>query len=162
MGTVVGYADGRVDVVSWRGGPTPPAGVVVAKQNLPLIVNGGRPNPSLSDGPAWGATIQNATRVWRTGVGVDRRGNLIYAAADAQTVRTLAAILIRAGAVRAIQMDINPEWPTFITYGRNGGRNPVKLVPNYQQSDHRYLVPDDRDFFAVYRRAGDVARVPFR
>ena len=45
------------------------------------------------------------TNFWRTGVGIDRRGNLIYAAADYQTVGTLAKILLRAGAVRAMQLE---------------------------------------------------------
>ena len=151
MGTVVAYRSGRVDVVSWHGGRVPGRDVVLARQNLPLIVDGGRPNPNLSDGPAWGATLGNAIRVWRSGIGVDRHGNLIYAAADYQTVGSLAAILIRAGAVRAMELDINAEWPSFITYAHGGGRVPTKLVPNTQQSATRYLVPDDRDFFAVYR-----------
>ena len=51
-----------------------------------------------------------------------------------------------------MQLDINPEWPTLITYTHHGGLDPVKVVPNYQQPATRYLVPDDRDFFAVYRR----------
>jgi predicted DNA-binding transcriptional regulator AlpA len=163
LGTIVAYADGRVDVVAWHGGSAPGRRVVLARQNLPLIVNGGRPNPNLSDGPAWGATLGNAIRVWRTGVGVDRHGNLIFAAADYQTVASLAAILVRAGAVRAVELDINPQWPSFITYARGGGRNAAKLVPNNQQPATRYLVPDDRDFFAVYRRLPTgIGSVPFR
>jgi hypothetical protein len=35
-------------------------------------------------------------------------------------------------------------------------------VPNYQQSQTRYLVPDDRDFFAVYRREPGPVTVPFK
>ena len=100
-------------------------------------------------------------RVWRTGVGIDRRGNLIYAAADYQTVITLARILKRAGAVRAMQFDINPEWPSLITYSHRHGLDPVKVVPNVQQPATRYLVPDDRDFFAVYRRVPAPVTVPF-
>jgi hypothetical protein len=161
MGTVVGYADGRVDVVSWRGGATPPAGVVVAKQNLPLIVNGGRPNPNLSDGPAWGATLGNAIRVWRSGLGIDRHGNLIYAAADYQTVSSLAAILIHAGAVRALELDINPSWPTLITYTHHPKLAATKLFPTSHPAS-RYLSPDDRDFFAVYRRVPGQTTVAFR
>jgi len=163
QGTVVGYADGRVDVVSWHGGPAPGRGVVFARQNLPLIVNRGRPTANLSDGRAWGATLGNAIRVWRTGVGVDRHGNLVYAAADYQTVGTLAAILVRAGAVRAIELDINPQWPSFNAYARFGARDAVKVVPNPQQPATRYLAPDDRDFFAVYRRLRPLmGSVPFR
>ena len=44
-----------------------------------------------------------------------------------------------------------------------GGLTPTKLVPNTMQSASRYLRPDDRDFFAVYRRAGrGSGLVPFR
>lgn len=164
MGTVVAYRDGHVDVTTWRGRSTLPPWLVLARQNLPLIVDGGTPNPTLDNSNRWGDTLGSAVRVWRSGLGIDRHGNLIYAAADLQTVRTLAAVLIHAGAVRAIELDINPEWPSFITYGAAGAADPIKLVPNYQQSATRYLVPDDRDFFAVFtRRPGTSAGyVPFR
>jgi len=100
--------------------------------------------------------------VWRTGVGIDRRGNLIYAAANDQTVITLARILQRAGAVRAMQFDINPEWPTLITYTHDHGLVPTEVVPNPMQPPTRYLVPDDRDFVAVYRRLPGPISVPFK
>ena len=163
QGTIVAYKDGRVDVRSWAGGPTPPSNVVLAQQNLPLIVAARRPNPRLSDGSLWGSTLGNAVRVWRSGIGVDKRGNLIYAAASDQTAATLADILIHAGAVRAMELDINAEWPTLITYGHGGVGNATKVVPSTQQSTGRYLVPDDRDFFAIYRRTRPAAlrSVPF-
>ena len=76
---------------------------------------------------------------------------------------TLAQILQRAGAVRAMQFDINPEWPTMIIYAhRQGELVPIKVVPNEMQPATRYLVPDDRDFFAVYRRVPGPVTVPFR
>ena len=163
MGTFVGYRDGRVDVVSWQGGPKPGSRVAFARQNLPLLVDAGRPNPKIGIGSLWGDTLGNAIRVWRSGVGVDRRGNVVYVAADYQTAASLAGALIHAGAVRAIELDINAEWPSFITYALHGGRSPSKLVPNNQQSSSRYLVPDDRDFFAVLRRVpGKDQAVPLR
>ncbi|HET9719778.1 MAG TPA: hypothetical protein VFP55_06860, partial [Solirubrobacteraceae bacterium] len=55
--TIIGYKNGQVDVQAWTGGPDVPPGVQWARQNLPLIVEGGRPNPNLSDGPAWGVTV---------------------------------------------------------------------------------------------------------
>jgi hypothetical protein len=162
-GTVVAYRDGRVDVVDWHGGERLPSWLVLARQNLPLLVDRGRPSPELTDPHAfWGYTLGNAVRVWRSGIGIDRRGNLIYAAADLQTAATLARLFVRAGAVRAMELDINPEWPSFITYSSPDGRDPIKLVPNGQQSTTRYLSADDRDFFAVYRRTGSPATVPFR
>jgi hypothetical protein len=162
LATMIAYRDGRVDVKSWSGGPVAPPSIAFARQSLPLIVDGGRLNPNLDDSSQWGFTLGNAVRVWRTGAGIDRRGNLIYAAADDQTVTTLARILQRAGAVRAMQLDINPEWPTLITYTHHGGLQPTKIVPNVQQPATRYLVPDDRDFFAVYRRVPGPFAVPFR
>jgi hypothetical protein len=77
-------------------------------------------------------------------------------------VSTLARILQRAGAVQAMQFDINPEWPTLITYQHRHGLVPDKIVPNVQQPATRYLVPDDRDFFAVYRRLPGAVTVPFK
>ena len=152
LATLIAYRDGSVNIVTWNGGPTPGPAVLHARQNLPLIVDHGHLTPHLSSGPEWGATLGNAIRVWRSGVGIDRHGNLVYAAADYQTVTSLAQILVHAGAVRAMELDINAEWPSFNSYGRRGGGDPRQLVPNTQQSATRYLVPDDRDFFAVYRR----------
>lgn len=150
--TIIGYADGTVDVRSWTGGPVPGPGIEFARQNLPLIVENGRLNPALSDGSLWGATLGNAVRVWRSGVGVDARGNLIYAAADIQTAQSLAQILQHAGAVRAMELDINYEWTTFNWYGGWSAGQPTKLLPGMDRPAVRYLTPDDRDFFAVYAR----------
>ncbi len=162
LATLIGYRDGRVDIKTWNGGPNAGPQVAFARQSLPLVVQDGRLNPALNESSQWGYTLGNAVRVWRTGVGIDRRGNLIYAAANDQTVITLARILQRAGAVRAMQFDINPEWPTLITYSHHGGLSPTKVVPNVQQPATRYLVPDDRDFFAVYRRLPGPVTVPFK
>ena len=162
LATLVAYRDGRVDVKTWHGGQVAGPNVAFARQSLPLIIDHGRLNPALNDSSQWGFTLGNAVRVWRTGAGIDSHGNLIYAAADYQTVGTLAKILQRAGAVRAMQLDINPEWPTLITYAHHGGLDPTRVVPNYQQPPTRYLVPDDRDFFAVYQRVPGPVSVPFR
>jgi hypothetical protein len=114
------------------------------------------------DSPEWGYSLGHATRVWRTGVGIDRRGNLLFVAANDQTVITLAKILQHIGAVRAMQFDINPEWHTLITYSHDHGLVPRLVEPQDQQSANRYLVPDDRDFFAVYRRLPGPITVPLR
>lgn len=148
--TFVRYRSGRIDVINWTGGPDAPADITYARQNLPLIVSGGRLNPNLSDGPQWGATLGNAILVWRSAVGVDERGNLIYAAASDQSVASLAQIMRRAGAVRAMELDINTYWPSFITYRHPGAADPANLLPDMDRSPFRYLTPDDRDFFAVY------------
>ena len=154
MATLVRLRDGTADVRAWTGSPTPAPEVTFARQNLVLLVDGGQLNPNIGNGPQWGATLGNAVRVWRSGVGVDARGNLIYAAADDQTDQSLAEILQRAGAIRAMELDINSEWVTFNFYGTSGGNEPFKLLPDMTRDATRYLTPDDRDFFAVYARRG--------
>jgi hypothetical protein len=152
IATLVEYRNGKVDIVRWDHGPSPGRSVWFAKQNLPPIVYEGRLNPNLSDGPEWGETVNNAVRVWRSGLGIDAHGNLIYAVADYQTVGSLAEILKRAGAVRALELDINEDWVSFITYRHPGAGQPSQLLPDILRPPERYLLPDERDFFAVYAR----------
>jgi hypothetical protein len=154
IATVVAYRDGRIDIVRWHQGAGVPPGVWFAKQNLPPIIYEGKLNPNLSDGPEWGETVNNATRVWRSGLGIDARGNLMYAAANYQTVESLAEILKRAGAVRALELDINEDWTSFISYRGPGAESPSNMLPEMFRSPERYLVPDERDFFAVFIRRG--------
>jgi hypothetical protein len=154
IATLVEYRDGRIDIVRWGHGASADSHVWFAKQNLPPIVYEGKLNPNLSDGPEWGATVNNAVRVWRSGLGIDSHGNLIYAAANYQTVGSLAEILKRAGAVRALELDINEDWTSFITYRRPGAIEPSNLLPEMFRPNTRYLTPDERDFFAVYSRGG--------
>ena len=151
MATLVGYRDGHLNVVDWQYGSSAPNSVAFARQNLPLIVDGGRPTANLNNGE-WGATVGNAILVWRSGIGIDRYGNLIYAAGEDQSVRSLADTLAHAGAVRAMELDINSYWVSFITYGAPGAGAPVNLLSGMDRADTRYLTPDDRDFFAVYSR----------
>ncbi|MDA8067783.1 MAG: phosphodiester glycosidase family protein [Actinomycetota bacterium] len=155
--TFVKYTNGKVNVIAWHSGPVAGPNVLYARQNLPLIVNNGQPNPNLSNGPQWGATLGNAVQVWRSAVGIDKHGDIIYAAANYQTVGSLAQIMIHAGAVRAMEMDINYEWPSFITYTGPGAVGAANLLPGMAQSPERYLTPDIRDFYAVYLKPSDLA-----
>ena len=90
--------------------------------------------------------------MWRSGVGIDRYGNLIYAAANYMTVGSLAKVLQRAGAVRAMELDINTYWTSFISYRHPGAVGAANLLSSMDRSNQRYLTPDDRDFFGVYLR----------
>jgi hypothetical protein len=149
--TLAAYRDGHVNVLSWTAGSTAPSDVLFARQNLPLIVDHGRPSPNLQNGE-WGATVGNAVLVWRSAVGVDRHGNLIYVAGEDQSVQSLANALVRVGAVRGMELDINSFWVSMITYGAPGAALARNLLPSMNRSSQRYLETDDRDFFAVYSR----------
>ena len=161
LATVVAYSDGRVDIVDWTGGSTPGPDVVMARQNLPLIVNGGAPTPSLDVSFKWGVTLHGAPAVWRTALGIDGHGNLIYVAAPEQTAPSLAQVLVDAGAVRAMELDINPEWPIFVTYAGTGASGPALFVPNPNQTPQRFLYSSTKDFFAVYVRSEAAKNPPW-
>ncbi|MBV8989560.1 MAG: phosphodiester glycosidase family protein [Solirubrobacterales bacterium] len=164
--TLVGYRDGRIDIVKWSGGPNAGPDVAWTRQSLAPIVWNRQLNPDLNDdpnSPQWGYTLGGVPRVPRTGVGIDRHGNLFFVVAADQTVITLAKILQHIGAVRAMEFDINYEWHTLITYTHDRKRLVPKLVePQPQRSPDRYLTPDSRDFFAVYRRVPGAVTVPFK
>jgi hypothetical protein len=102
----------------------------------------------------WGATLGNNLYVWRSGVGTDASGALVYVGGPGLSVQSLAILLQRAGAVRAMELDINTTWVTADTFQQNG-LNPadvhgVKLLPNMVRPEDHFLVPGERDFFALF------------
>lgn len=70
-------------------------------------------------------------------------------------LKSLAMSLFEAGAVRGMQLDIHNKTVDFFTY-RPGGASTVdggnKLLLDMPCSNSRYLVPEQRDFFAVTLR----------
>lgn len=161
LATVVSYADGHVDIVDWEGGPTPGPDVLMARQNLPMLVDAGAATASSNIPSTWGVTLGGVPAVWRTGLGIDAHGNLIYVAAPAQTASSLARILLDVGAVRAMQLDINPEWPIFVSYAGPGAVSASLFVPNPNQISNRFLYPSTKDFFAVLQRLPGVTDQPW-
>jgi hypothetical protein len=163
--TLVGYRDGRVNILRWRGGPNAPANVAWARQSLTPILWHGKLNPELNTDPnsiQWGYTLGGVTFTPRTGVGIDAHGNAMFVFASEATVISLAQILQHIGAVRGMEFDINPEWHTMITYAHKNGLGPTMVEPQSQQSPDRYLTPDDRDFMAVFSKVPGPVTVPFK
>jgi hypothetical protein len=162
--TLVGYRDGRVNIVKWSGGPNGPPDVAWARQSLTPILWNGKPNPELNADPnsvQWGYTLGGVTFTPRTAVGIDAHGNVMFVVASEATVISLAQILEHIGAIRGMEFDINPAWHTLITYSHEDGLRPTMVEPQPQQSPDRYLTPDDRDFMAVYSKLPGPVTVPF-
>jgi hypothetical protein len=149
----VSYANGHVDVGLWGRDDAMTPGVTAVRQNLGLIVDGGSLVPGLADANSsqWGGTVGNKIYVWRSGVGVDARGNLIYAAGPGLNVATLAEIMRRAGCVRAMELDINSWWVTLAEYtpDSSGGVQASNLLPSMIRSPSRYLSNSTRDFIEM-------------
>jgi hypothetical protein len=147
--------DGRVDVVRWPGA-TPGPDVAAVRQNLALLVDQGVISADVDSTvtSSWGKTIGNPVFVWRTAVGVRADGSLVFVVGNSLSVRTLATIVRDAGAVRAMELDINKAWTNFITYAHPGPQVavPQMLTPDEQPRPDRYLQPSTRDFVAVFAR----------
>ncbi len=141
-----------LDVAAWSG-PIAASAPVAVRQNLDLIVDGGQLVGGLDDntGNRWGHTVGNKLFVWRSGVAIDAQGRVLYVASEGLSVRTLAALLQRAGAVRAMELDINHSWVSFNAFHHeaSGSLTGTKLLEDMSKSATRYLHPDTRDFVAV-------------
>jgi hypothetical protein len=152
------YNDGTATVGMWGRDATATSNVRAVRENLQLLIDGGveAPNLDVNSLAIWGWTVKNKTLVWRSGVGVDAKGHLIYAAGNGLSVHSLANVLLAAGCVRAMELDINSEWTTFLSYQSDpsvpGGTTGTKLIPQMQASTDRYFTASDRDFFAVFMR----------
>jgi hypothetical protein len=53
-----------------------------------------------------------------------------------------------------MELDINSDWVSAFTFEQTDPANPravqgVKLLPDMQRANDRYLVPGERDFFAL-------------
>jgi hypothetical protein len=134
--------------------------VAFARQNLSLIVDNGQPVPDLVLTSAkWGATLGNKVLVWRSAVGVTANGALLFAGGNNLSILTLANVMARAGAVRAMELDINPGWVHFNVYGPPAPGEPATvpsvryLLPNMGGPINRYVGSlNSRDFIALFRR----------
>lgn len=140
---------GRASIGMWGRDILQSSRVAAVRQNLDLLVDGGVVAPGLDsnkDG-RWGKTLGNKLFVWRSGVGQTADGSIVYAAGNRLSAGTLAALLKRAGCARAMELDINPEWTSFVNFPSQ--RN---LLPDMQRSPRRYDTTSTRDFFTVSRR----------
>lgn len=154
IGTLAIYADGQVRIGDWGTEIVPSSDMLAWRQNGPLIIHNGQINPHTADfSPQdWGYTIDRATAVWRSGIGLSADGRtLYYVAGPSLTLPMLAKTLAAAGAYEAMQLDINNTMVHFDTFQANGTLlqpQPLFNTMKYQD-DNRYLSGDDRDFFYV-------------
>jgi len=153
--SMVLYKDGHIDVRTW-GAATPSPDIAAVRQNLGLLVDNGAITPDVNSPTTstWGATVGNKTYVWRSAVGIRKDGSLLFVVGASLSVRTLANIVHDAGAVRAMELDINQSWTNFITYTHpsNGAAVPQMLTKDEHPNPYRYLQPSSRDFVAVSAR----------
>jgi hypothetical protein len=125
--TLVIQSDGTATLGAWGRDVRMTQNVVAVRQNLHLLVAVGRPAPDAGIVADWGATVGGLSSTWRSGLGVTRSGALVYVSGPELDPLSLADLLIRAGAIRGMELDINGRGRLSrgaIRASQLGGRSP--------------------------------------
>jgi hypothetical protein len=153
LGSIVTYTNGVSDIGAWhRGVPAAGRQVASVRQNLPLLIDHGSAAPNLGCLSCWGATLGGVVDPARSALGITADGRLVWAGGEHLTAGDLAQALLGAGVVRAVELDINPEWVAGYVYGHRGGVGPpapVPVVPGQNGVPGQFLAPYSRDFFTI-------------
>ncbi|MBS2964988.1 phosphodiester glycosidase family protein [Actinocrinis puniceicyclus] len=149
------YTDGSIKIGQWGRDETMGPKIKAVRQNLSLLVDNGQVTVGPGDGSSsqWGYTIKNSYFIARSGVGMTAKGDIVYVSGRFLSVYTLAKLLQAAGAVDGMELDINPDWVSFMTYAGPDPANPTPTkLWDFVQPAGRYFQPSDRDFVAVHKR----------
>ena len=135
------YKNGTSTVAQWGRDASLTPDVVSVRQNLDLVVDNGQPVPGLNatDTTRWGATLGDQIYVWRSGLGVTADGALVYVGGPGLNITDLADLLVRAGAVRAMELDINTDWVNYSSYSARHTQR-----PGHRRQRHPAAPRDDR------------------
>jgi hypothetical protein len=163
------YSNGAITVGEWGTDVRMTRNVVAVRQNLVPLVADGAPTPlaATSNWEAWGntcgvtscaASVPGVEHQWRSGLGVTADGALVYVLGPALDPLQLAQLLVRAGVVRGMELDINPGWPVFAAYrpatpdGLAAPSNGSKLLATRLNAGTFFQVSYARDFITMSAR----------
>ncbi len=156
--SLVEYQGGTLDIGTWGSELSMTPQVQTVRQNLYLLVDQGQLNPLVNVDPlvTWGYSLGNLLATWRSGIGITANGNLVWVGGPGLSPADLGNVLIWAGAIRGMQLDINPAWVNFAsyTYQPGSGIHGTNLLPAMYFPPSHYLTPFWRDFIAVSLRGG--------
>ena len=154
--SVVVYGNGMARIGEWNRSIGMSPDVVAVRQNLDLVVVGGKVVDGLTVNAQgrWGSVRSQFQYTWRSGLGTDARGNLIYVAGQGLTLATLAAAMQQVGIQQGMELDIHAAMVSFDIEqpAASGVVNSRRLISSMASPADRYLVDDQRDFFYVVAR----------
>ncbi len=154
LATLVMKQDGSFSMIDYQNQPIDPS-VVSIRQNGVFLIRNGSITPFVENSlDTWGRTTTNSFYTWRSGIGITNNGNLVYAVGNSLIPKTLAIALQKAGAINAMQLDINPFWVRYILYTSlgNGKYSYVPLTNQLQNGGYQYLHGYNKDFFYIYKK----------
>jgi hypothetical protein len=154
LATLVGYSNGSLAIVKYEG-QNLGSNVSFVRQNCPMLIeNGVIETQNDANRTLWGRTITSSIYTWRSGIGITAKGNLIFAIGNSLVPSTLAAALASAGAVNAMQLDINPYWVRFNIFNNysNGTYSHSTIMKGVVDGSYNYLNGYQKDFFYVTKK----------
>ncbi len=154
LATIAVMKNGTIKMGEWGKDLQWDDNMVAVRQNAVLLVDHGEVSKRTSEGnDTWGYVEVNSADfiTWRSAVGLTKEGNLLYAAGNSLSAKTLAEALWAAGAVTAMQLDINAPYVLLGTYFQqpDGAVKSTKFMDGMSDSPSRFLKAQERDFMYV-------------
>lgn len=154
LATLVAHNDGRIEIIKYEGQDLG-NDVAFVRQNCPMLIEDGViGTENAANRKLWGRTTTLDIYTWRSAIGVTASGNLIFAAGNAVVPSTLARALKDAGAINAMQLDINPNWVRFNIFNdfSDGKYSSMPVMDGIKDGSSSYLHGYQKDFFYITKR----------
>ena len=153
--TLLTYPDGTLRIADW-GRDQVPGNYVTARQNLSLMVDHGVSQVQNEDQAKWGqvwyGTGSGHNYIWRSGLGIRSDGSVVYVQSAALSAGSLADLMVRAGAVEGMALDMNQAFANGDFYGPyRPGAKPIN--PENHLPANKFWKRSSRDFVAVFSKS---------
>jgi hypothetical protein len=178
--TILTRSDGRIGIGSWPGDWHVSPDVVSLRQNLDPLVDRGALNPS--GRRLWGFPLpgMDAMQTQRSGLCIDRGGNLIYLYGADLSGPLLGEAMRSASCSYGIHLDMNPYHCAFLYTrirdpdawlaandrpGRSGALAELyeaTTIARGMMDPKRYLIRSPKDFFYLTLRPAMLERPSYR
>ena len=99
-----------------------------------------------------GGTGSGKNFIWRSAIGLRADGTVVYVQSQALSAGSLANLLVRAGAVRGMALDMNKAFANGDLYGPYGPKGKA-INPDNQNPTDRFYKSSTRDFVAVFAKS---------
>ncbi len=165
IATLAVYEDGSIRMGTWGTDLKLTADMVSYRQNCPPLIENGVITAETGKLTLWGLSVANEVYLYRSGLGIRPDGKLVYVVGKPLSAYTLARALQEAGAVYAMQLDVDEFHVVFITYDVKPGKadepptvEGKKLRGDMRGFDGLFLRPFQLDFFYLTRRPQPLAQ----
>ena len=151
LATIVTKRDGSIEIGQWGQDLLWSADIVAARQNAIPLIHHGEISSRTNDNSNWGYDLTSSSITWRSGIGVTMNGDILLVAGNDLSAATLAQSMWAAGAVEAMQLDINRTFVTIsMFFPRADGRGlRGESFINADGDINRFLSTNSRDFMYV-------------